>query len=160
LRDGRPARPEYRRFRIRTTPDGRTDDYAMMQEVVGRYFHRRIAEEGALPDLVLIDGGKGQLASALEAMGAAGHGNVPVISLAKERARGGRTVSHERIFLPLRKNPVVLSPRDPVLLLLMRIRDEAHRFALSYHRARRAGKYAGNPRVRNARERGTPGDAQ
>jgi excinuclease ABC subunit C len=96
-----------------------------------------------MPDLALIDGGKGQLASALAAMAVAGHGSLPVISLAKERARGGRTVSHERIFLPGRKNPVVLPPNDPVLLLLMRIRDEAHRFALSYHRARRAKAFTG-----------------
>ena len=154
---GKAVKKWYRRFAVRGVPG--QDDFAMMGEVVRRRF-RHEEDFGGMPDLVLIDGGKGQLASALEAMGAAGHGNVPVISLAKERARGGRTVSHERIFLPLRKNPVVLSPRDPVLLLLMRIRDEAHRFALSYHRARRAGKYAGNPRVRNARERGTPGDAQ
>jgi excinuclease ABC subunit C len=79
-------------------------------------------------------------------MNVAGCGSVPVVSLAKERSRGGRTVSHERIFLPGRKNPVVLPPNDPVLLLLMRIRDEAHRFALSFHRARRAKQYTGGRR--------------
>ena len=96
-----------------------------------------------MPDLALIDGGKGQLSSALAAMNASGYGSVPVVSLAKERVRGGRTVFRERIFLPGRKNPVVLPANDPVLLLLMRVRDEAHRFALSYHRARRAKQYTG-----------------
>ncbi len=99
-----------------------------------------------MPDLVLIDGGKGQLSSAIAAMRAAGTGFVPVVSLAKERARGGETVFYERIFVPGRKNPIVLPPRDPALLLLMRVRDEAHRFALSYHRARRAKRaFAGAP---------------
>lgn len=93
-----------------------------------------------MPDLVLVDGGKGQLASAIAAMRAAGAGFLPVVSLAKERARGGETVFHERIFIPGRKNPLILPPYDPALLLLMRVRDEAHRFALSYHRARRQKK--------------------
>src|SRR4030067_1152617 len=106
------------------------DDFAMMEEVVRRRFGHD-EDFGGMPDLVLIDGGKGQLTSALAAMNAAGYGSIPVISLAKERARGGRTDSHKRLFLPGRKNPVILPPNHPVLFLLMRLRDAAHRAALS-----------------------------
>jgi len=112
------------------------DDFAMMEQVVRRRFGHD-EDFGGMPDLVLIDGGKGQLSSALAAMKAAGVDFLPVISLAKERVRGGETVFHERIFLPGRKNPVVLPPHDPALLLLMRVRDEAHRFAIAHHRIRR-----------------------
>jgi excinuclease ABC subunit C len=137
---GKGVKKWYRKFAVRGTAG--QDDFAMMEEVVRRRFGHD-EDFGGMPDLVLIDGGKGQLTSALSAMNAAGYGSLPVISLAKERARGGRTVSHERIFLPGRKNPVILPPNDPVLFLLMRIRDEAHRFALSYHRARRAKQFTG-----------------
>ena len=137
---GRAVKKWYRKFAVRGTTG--QDDFAMMEEVVRRRFGHD-EDFGGMPDLVLIDGGKGQLSSALAAMDAAGYGFVPVVSLAKERVRGGRAVSRERIFLPGRKNPVVLSRNDPVLLLLMRIRDEAHRFALSYHRTRRAKRFTG-----------------
>lgn len=137
---GKSVKKWYRKFAVRGSAGG--DDYAMMAEVVRRRFGHD-EDFGGMPDLVLIDGGKGQLSSALAAMNAAGYGSVPVVSLAKERVRGGRTVFRERIFLPGRKNPVVLPANDPVLLLLMRVRDEAHRFALSYHRARRAKQYTG-----------------
>jgi excinuclease ABC subunit C len=140
---GKAVKKWYRKFAVRGITG--QDDFAMMGEVVRRRFGHD-EDFGGMPDLVLIDGGKGQLASALAAMNVAGCGSVPVVSLAKERSRGGRTVSHERIFLPGRKNPVVLPPNDPVLLLLMRIRDEAHRFALSFHRARRAKQYTGGRR--------------
>jgi excinuclease ABC subunit C len=139
---GRAVKKWYRKFAVRGTTG--QDDFAMMEEVVRRRFGHD-EDFGGMPDLVLVDGGKGQLSSALAAMDAAGCGFVPVVSLAKERVRGGRTVSRERIFLPGRKNPVVLSGNDPVLLLLMRIRDEAHRFALSYHRTRRAKQFTGHP---------------
>jgi excinuclease ABC subunit C len=125
LRDGRPDKSGYRRFRIRETADGETDDYAMMQEVVGRYFHRRIAEEGALPDLVLIDGGKGQLGAALQGMESAGASDVPVAAIAKRL---------EEVFLPGRDAPVRLRPADPALHWLQRARNEAHRFAVGYNR--------------------------
>jgi len=143
---GKGVKKWYRKFAVRGTAG--QDDFAMMEEVVRRRFGHD-EDFGGMPDLVLIDGGKGQLTSALAAMNAAGYGSIPVISLAKERVRGGRTVSHERIFLPGRKNPVVLPPNDSVLLLLMRIRDEAHRFALSYHRARRAKQFTGQNSGRN-----------
>ncbi len=125
LRNGRAQRDEYRRFRIRATPEGATDDYAMMQEVVGRYFQRRVGEGKPLPDLVLIDGGKGQLGAALQAMEGAGASDVPAAALAKRR---------EEVFLPGRSDPVILDRSDPSLHWLQRVRDEAHRFAVGYHR--------------------------
>jgi excinuclease ABC subunit C len=140
---GKAVKKWYRKFAVRGITG--QDDFAMMGEVVRRRFGHD-EDFGGMPDLVLIDGGKGQLASALAALNVAGYGSVPVVSLAKERSRGGQTVSRERIFLPGRKNPVVLPPHDPVLLLLMRIRDDAHRFALSFHRARRAKQYSGGRR--------------
>jgi excinuclease ABC subunit C len=137
---GKAVKKWYRKFAVRGTSG--QDDFAMMGEVVRRRFGHG-DDFGGMPDLVLIDGGKGQLSSAMAAMAAAGWGHVPVISLAKERSRGGQAVFRERIFLPGRKNPVVPPQNDPVLLLLMRIRDEAHRFALSYHRMRRAKQFTG-----------------
>lgn len=128
LRDGRPRREEYRRFRIRGTADGTTDDYAMMQEVVGRYFHRRVAEDREMPDLVLIDGGRGQLGAARQAMEGAGVSDLPVGALAKRR---------EELFLPGERDPVVFDDHDPALHWLQRARDEAHRFAVGYNRTLR-----------------------
>lgn len=128
LRDGRAHRDEYRRFRIRTTPDGVTDDYAMMQEVVGRYFQRRVSEGKSLPDLVLIDGGRGQLGAALQAMEGAGVSDLSVAALAKR---------HEEVYVPGRRDPVMLNRTDPALHWLQRIRDEAHRFAVGYNRTLR-----------------------
>lgn len=125
LRGGRPHREEYRRFRIRGTEDGVTDDYAMMQEVVGRYFERRVSEGRPLPDLVLIDGGRGQLGAARQAMEGAGASDLPVIALAKRR---------EELYLPGRDAPLVLDGFDPALHWLQRVRDEAHRFAVGYNR--------------------------
>ncbi|MEJ2483820.1 MAG: helix-hairpin-helix domain-containing protein, partial [Gemmatimonadota bacterium] len=128
LRDGRPRREEYRRFRIRGTPDGVLDDYAMMQEVVGRYFQRRVSEGRELPDLVLIDGGRGQLGAAAQAMEGAGASDLPLAALAKRR---------EELYLPGRNEPTVLDQFDPALHWLQRVRDEAHRFAVGYNRALR-----------------------
>lgn len=132
---GRPAKKWYRRFAVRGVAG--QDDFAMMEEVVRRRFGHG-EDFGGTPDLVLIDGGKGQLSSACEAMRSAGAGDVPAVALAKERVQGGETKFFERVYLPGRKNPLVLPPNDPVLHLLMRVRDEAHRFALAYHRSRRS----------------------
>jgi excinuclease ABC subunit C len=137
---GKAVKKWYRKFAVRGV-DGQ-DDFAMMEQVVRRRFGHG-EDFGGMPDLVLVDGGKGQLSSAMAAMRSAGVEFLPVIALAKERARGGETVFRERIFLPGRKNPVILPPNDPALLLLMRVRDEAHRFALSFHRARRAKRLLG-----------------
>lgn len=132
---GKPAKRWYRKFKVRGIQG--QDDFAMMEQVVRRRFGHD-EDFGGTPDLVLVDGGKGQLSSARTAMEAAGAGSVPVISLAKQRARNGETAIRERIFLPGRKNPVILPGNDPLLHLLMRVRDEAHRFALRFHRDRRS----------------------
>lgn len=131
--DGKPAKREYRRFKIKTV-DG-PNDFASMKEVVGRRF-RRAAEadeetEGkwtSLPDLVIVDGGKGQLSSALEALDDVGM-TVPIAGLAKE---------NEELFLPNEPFPVVLPRDSQALFLVQRIRDEAHRFAVTFHRERRS----------------------
>jgi len=125
LRDGVPRKKEYRRFRIRETADGKTDDYSMMQEVVGRYFARRVKDDEPLPDLVIIDGGKGQLGAALHGMESAGVSDVPVIALAKRQ---------EEVFLPGTPDPLHLDRRSGGLRWLQRARDEAHRFAVEYNR--------------------------
>lgn len=132
---GRPAKQWYRKFKVRGIPG--QDDFAMMEQVVRRRFGHD-EDFGGMPDLVLVDGGRGQLSSAQAAMEAAGAGSVPVISLAKQRVRDGEAAFRERIFLPGRKNPLILPGNDPLLHLLMRVRDEAHRFALRFHRDRRS----------------------
>ena len=123
---GRPKKAEYRRYRIRGPSQ---DDFAAVHEVVTRFLSRRVAEQKTLPDLVVIDGGKGQLGAALDAARAAGLGQLPIVSLAKRE---------EEIFLADRAAPLTLSRRSPSLRLLQRARDEAHRFAVSYSRKRRS----------------------
>jgi excinuclease ABC subunit C len=137
--DGFAHKVGYRRFAIRTVAG--SDDYAMLYEVLGRRLKRR-GDGWELPDLMVIDGGKGQLGMAERALADAGVEGVALAGLAKARALPGRgaEVEHspERVFLPGRKNPVVLAPNAPGLFLLQRIRDEAHRFAVEYHRKRRS----------------------
>src|SRR5207247_1854748 len=123
---GRLKKGADRRLKVRGAPQ---DDFAAVHEVVTRYLTRRIAEDRPLPDLVVIDGGKGQLGAALDAARAAGREQLPIVSLAKRE---------EEIFLPGRAEPLTLSRRSPSLKLLQRARDEAHRFAVSYSRHRRA----------------------
>jgi excinuclease ABC subunit C len=124
--NGRPRRAEYRKFKVRTVTG--TDDFAAMREVVERYFRRRLEEEKPLPDLVVIDGGKGQLAAARAALEAVGQGERPVVSLAKRE---------EEVFVPGRLESLRLPRRSPALRLLQQARDEAHRFAVTFNRARR-----------------------
>ncbi len=132
--DGSPAKARYRRFAIKHV-EGQ-DDFAMTREVLLRRY-RRAVEEDDLPDLVLIDGGKGQLNVARAALHDLGLEDLDVASIAKARAQdGGR--SPERFFIPGRANPVVPRQDSPVVHLLARVRDEAHRFAITYHRKRRA----------------------
>jgi excinuclease ABC subunit C len=124
---GKPKSSHYRRFRIKTV--SAANDYAMLQEVLRRRFKRASVASASdtwaiLPDLVLIDGGKGQLSAARGAMEEMGAGSVPVASLAKE---------NEEIFTPQRSEPIILPRSSPGLQLLQRLRDEAHRFALGYH---------------------------
>ncbi len=123
---GRPRKSEYRKFRIQGV--GQQDDYAAIQEVLTRYLTRRRDEQLPIPDLFVIDGGKGQLSAAVEAASRIGFGQVPIISLAKRE---------EEVFLPGRAESVRLSRRSPSLRLLQRARDEAHRFGLAYNRKRR-----------------------
>ena len=123
--EGQAKKSDYRKFRIKTVTGA--NDFASMQEAVGRRYGE--TEGLPLPDLVLIDGGLGQLSAAMEGLKAAGRAGLPIIGLAK--ARGEK---EERIFLPGRKNPIILKPSSPATHLLQRIRDEAHRFAIAYHR--------------------------
>ena len=123
--DGEAKKSDYRRFRIQTVVGA--NDFASMQEVVERRYGH--TQDLSAPDLIVIDGGLGQLAAALEGLRKVGGSHIPIIGLAK--ARGDK---EERIFLPGRKNPIVLRPTSPVTHLLQRIRDEAHRFAVAYHR--------------------------
>jgi excinuclease ABC subunit C len=123
--DGQAKKSDYRKFRIKTVEGA--NDFASMQEAVMRRY--AMSEELARPDLILIDGGLGQLSAALEGLKQVGQEQIPIIGLAK--ARGDK---EERIFLPGRKNPIVLRPTSPATHLVQRIRDEAHRFAVTYHR--------------------------
>jgi excinuclease ABC subunit C len=123
--DGRMKKSDYRRFKIATVQGA--NDFASMHEVVTRRYGGM--EDLARPDLVLIDGGLGQLASARAALQEAGHSGLAVIGLAK--AKGEKD---ERVYLPGRKNPIVLRTNSPATHLLQRIRDEAHRFAVTFHR--------------------------
>jgi len=131
--DGKPAKKEYRRFTIKTITGA--NDFAMMKEVINRRF-RRAAErneeaEGkwtTLPDLVIVDGGKGQLNAALEGLTEVGM-EVPICGLAKEQ---------EEIFLPGRRDSILLPRDSQALFLVQRIRDEAHRFAVTFHRVKRS----------------------
>ncbi|MEO8909301.1 MAG: excinuclease ABC subunit UvrC [Gemmatimonadaceae bacterium] len=125
--NARPRRGEYRKFKVKTVEG--TDDFASMHEVVRRYFERRIRDEKPLPDLIVIDGGKGQLSAAHAALTEVGITDRALISLAKR---------DEEIFVWGRTDPLKLSRRSPALRLLQQARDEAHRFAVTYNRKRRS----------------------
>ena len=132
--DGRPAKSQYRRFRARISD--RNDDFTNMRDTLRRRFARSASPEAQsswpLPDLVILDGGKGQLSAGLAALADAGRLQIPIVALAKER---------EELFVPNRPDPIVLPRTAQGLYLVQRIRDEAHRFAVTYHqkvRSRRA----------------------
>jgi excinuclease ABC subunit C len=127
FQNGRPYRAEYRKFKVKTVEG--IDDFASMHEVVTRYFTRRKDEGKPLPDLVVIDGGKGQLNAAHAAMSALGLAAMPMISLAKRE---------EDIYMIGRSEPLRLSRRSPALRVIQQARDEAHRFAITFQRKRRA----------------------
>ena len=129
FKDGRPDRKKYRRFKIKTIKG--IDDFGMMSEVVGRHYKRKLNENIEMPGLLMVDGGKGQLSSALKALKEAGVSAFPVIGLAKKR---------EEIFLPGRSESIVLEKTRPALKLLQAVRDEAHRFAVTYNREIRLKK--------------------
>ena len=129
--DGKPRSGEYRRFRIRTVSG--PDDFASHQEVLRRRFRAwKAGDEGeaearnwAMPDLVIVDGGRGQVSAAETVLSELGLHDLPLAGLAKER---------EELFLPRQREPILLSATSPALYLVQRIRDEAHRFAITYHR--------------------------
>jgi excinuclease ABC subunit C len=127
FQNGRAYRAEYRKFKIKTVEG--VDDFASMTEVVSRYFTRRKDEDRPLPDLVVIDGGKGQLNAAHDALEALGLGAMPIVSLAKR---------DEDIFVYGRSDALRLPRRSPALRVLQQARDEAHRFAITFQRKRRA----------------------
>jgi len=129
--NGKPDKNGYRKFKIKRT-EGQ-DDFAMMKEVVSRRYSRLLREGSPLPDLVLIDGGAGQLHAAMDGMDVAGV-RLPVAAIAKKE---------EEIYLPGRMDTLRMAKNNPALVLLMRCRDEAHRFAISFHRLRRGKKMEG-----------------
>ncbi len=140
FRDGVADKAEYRQFKIKTVVG--QDDFASMYEVLERRFKRSIEDDWPSPDLIIIDGGKGQLKQAITLLNDLGIHNVDVISLAKARISSDVQSSSlerslERVFLPGRKNPVILRQNSAELYLLQRLRDEAHRFAISFHRKQR-----------------------
>ena len=131
---GEPDPSGYRRYRIKGVST--QNDYEMMKEVLSRRFQRALRENQPLPDLIILDGGKGQLNIARKVLSELGIEQVAVVSLAKEReikSEQGAEKKPERVYLPGIKDPIRIKS-SPALLLLTRIRDEAHRFALSYHR--------------------------
>jgi excinuclease ABC subunit C len=129
----RPKTPEYRRFQIKNVKG--VDDYSMMKEMLTRRFKRLVDKDSSSsswtsdPDLVLIDGGKGHLGVALQVFLELGVTDIPLASLAKE---------NEELFVPYMLEPIVLPRNSPALFLVQRARDEAHRFAITYHRAKRS----------------------
>jgi len=131
--DGRMKKSEYRKFRIRgrvgsPEPSFGSDDFAAMREVVQRRYRKVLEDGGPFPDLILIDGGKGQLTAAYEALQQIGLGNLVAVGIAKRE---------ELLFTRDREDPIALPENDPALLLIERIRDEAHRFAVTFHRKAR-----------------------
>jgi excinuclease ABC subunit C len=121
--NGKPKKSEYRHFRIKEVRG--QDDFAMMREVVGRYFFRLKKESRPAPDLLVVDGGKGQLSSVQSEINSLGFENLNIIGLAKK---------FEEVYLPRHKEPLTIPKSSPGLGLLKRIRDEAHRFAVEYNR--------------------------
>lgn len=126
FRNGRPARSDYRRFKVKTVEG--IDDFASMREIVGRRLMRLTEEGKPLPDLLVIDGGKGQVEAAWAVVHSMGLGDLPVIGLAKRL---------EEIVLPGQQQTILLKRTSPALKLLQRARDEAHRFAITYQRSLR-----------------------
>jgi len=132
FKNGKPAKKEYRHFNIKTVMG--PDDFASMNEVVHRRYKRLLDEGADLPDLIIVDGGKGQLSAACEALKTLGiYGEVPIIGIAKRL---------EEIYYPEDSLPLYINKASPGLKLIQRLRDEAHRFAITFHRNQRSkGKF-------------------
>lgn len=128
FKNGKPSKNDYRRFNIKTVIG--SDDFASMKEIVFRRYSRLIAEDTDLPKLIIIDGGKGQLRSAKEALEDLNiYGKIPIIGIAKRL---------EEIYFPEDSYPLHISKRSSSLHLIQKLRDEAHRFAINFHRQRRS----------------------
>jgi excinuclease ABC subunit C len=125
--DGKPKKSEYRKFKIKTVEG--PDDFASMREVIQRRYQRMLNENLDPPDLIIVDGGKGQLSSAVEVLTALGLSSLPIIGLAKRL---------EEVFLPGRSEPELIPKTSTGLRLLQQVRDEAHRFAITFHRSLRS----------------------
>ncbi|HMJ69201.1 MAG TPA: excinuclease ABC subunit UvrC [Cyclobacteriaceae bacterium] len=126
--NGKPDKAGYRHFNIKTVVG--PDDFASMKEIVGRRYKRLLEENSVFPHLIIVDGGKGQLSSACEALQELGlYGKVPIVGIAKKL---------EEIYYPDDPIPLHISKKSPALLLIQRIRDEAHRFAITFHRLKRS----------------------
>ncbi|MBN1518396.1 excinuclease ABC subunit UvrC [Candidatus Sumerlaeota bacterium] len=147
FKNAEPDKAGYRRFKIQSVEG--SNDFAMMKEVIQRRYGRLQREGEDMPGLVIVDGGKGQLNSALEALHELGVSGIPFAGLAKSRLKDmpnalrkrmerSKYRTEERLFLPNRKNPVILPHGSPALYLVQRIRDEAHRFAITYHKKLRS----------------------
>jgi excinuclease ABC subunit C len=126
--EGKPDKKGYRHFNIKTVVG--PDDFASMKEIVGRRYKRIMEEQGEYPQLIIVDGGKGQLSSACEAMKELGlYGKIPIVGIAKKL---------EEIYYPEDPLPLLISKKSPALLLIQRVRDEAHRFGITFHRLKRS----------------------
>ncbi len=131
--NGEKDKGHMRLFKVRQ----KGDDYSAMREVIRRHLVRE-KEKGAFCDLLIVDGGKGQLNLALDVLKELDIASVDVIGVAKQEARHDKGLTQEKIFLPHREDPVLIDPRSPLLFLLQRIRDEAHRVAIQFHRKKRS----------------------
>lgn len=136
---GEKDKSHTRLFKIR----GEGDDYSAMKEVLRRHFVRE-KEKGDFCDLLIVDGGKGHLNLAMELFAELDIASIDVIAVSKEEARHDKGLTQEKVFVPHRKDPVLIDPRSPLLFLLQRIRDEAHRMAIEYHRKRRSKRTMGS----------------
>ncbi len=126
--DGKPDKKGYRHFNIKTVVG--PNDFASMKEIVGRRYKRIMEEQGEYPHLIIVDGGKGQLSSACEALEELGlYGKIPIVGIAKRL---------EEIYYPEDPLPLLISKKSPGLMLIQRIRDEAHRFGITFHRLKRS----------------------
>jgi len=127
FRDGKPCKKDYRHFTIKEAPAG--DDYAAMREVIGRRYRRLLDEEQDLPQLLVVDGGKGQLSAAIEALDELGlHGTIAAIGMAKQL---------NEVYFPGDQLPFFIDKNSESLRVIQRLRDEAHRFAITFHRKQR-----------------------
>lgn len=133
--EGLPDKMRYRRYKLKNSPAG--DDYSALKEVLTRRYDKNL-EEQDLPDLLIIDGGKGHLNCARKIFEELNIASVDLVGFAKEAGRHDKGITQDQIYLPNLKDPLLFPPHSPILFLLQRLRDEAHRFAISYQKKRRS----------------------